>query len=88
MKYRVLWFVEIVLVALLAFVLVVPIQDYAMREFKEYMRNPSPATSKAFQDKSEEEFHLRLMVAIPLAAVVFTLAIPIFRIRTRSRKTS
>jgi hypothetical protein len=88
MKYRVLWFIEIVLVALLALVLLVPIQDYAMREFKEYTRNPSPATLKAFQDKSEEESRLRLMIATPLAAVMFTLAIPIFRIRKRSRRPS
>ena len=88
MKYRVLWFVEIVLVVLLALVLLVPVQDYAMREFKEYMQNPSPATLKTFQNKSAEESQLRLMIVIPLAAVVSTLTIPIFRIRNRSRRTS
>jgi len=86
MRHQVLWFIEIVLVALLFLVLVVPIQDYAMREYKEYLRYPSPATLKAFQDKAEEESRLRHEVAISIAAVVLILAIPIYRMRHRSPK--
>jgi hypothetical protein len=86
MKYRVLWLVEIMLVVFFFLVLVVPIQDYAMREFKVYLRHPSPATLKAFQDKAEEESRLRHEIAIPIAAVVLTLAIPIYRMRHRSPK--
>jgi len=86
MKYRALLFLEVVLVLVLLFVVFVPIQDYAMREFKEYLRHPSPQTLKAFQDKSQEESKLRRNIAIPLAAVVLTLAIPIYRIRRRATK--
>jgi hypothetical protein len=86
MKYRALWFLEVVLVVALFFVLLVPIQDYAMREFKEYLRHPSPRTLKAFQEKSQEESGLRQNIAIPLAIVVLALALPIYRIRHRSAK--
>jgi hypothetical protein len=86
MRYRALWFVEIVLVVVLLFVLFVPIQDYAMREFKEYLRHPSQQTRRVFEEKSQEESRLRRNIAIPLAVVVFTLAIPIYRIRRRTTK--
>jgi hypothetical protein len=86
MKYRALWFLEVVLVVVLFFVLFVPIQDYAMREFKEYLRHPSPQTLKAFQEKSREESRLRERIAIPLVIVVLTLAVPIYRIRHRTTK--
>jgi len=36
-----------------------------MREFKEWYRNPSPDTLKAFRLKQEEESHLRLVTAAP-----------------------
>jgi hypothetical protein len=85
MKYRALWFIEIVLIALLALVLLLPIRDYAMKEYKEYTQHPSPETLKAFHDKSEEESRLRQIIAIPIAVVVLTLAIPIYRIRRRTR---
>ena len=59
-----------------------------MREFKEYLRHPSPQTLKAFQEKSQEESRLRQEIAIPIAVVVLTLAIPIYRIRYRTKKAS
>jgi hypothetical protein len=37
-----------------------PIQDYALSEFKDWQRNPSPQTLKAFQDKRQREVHLRI----------------------------
>jgi hypothetical protein len=86
MKYRALRFIEITLVVLLFLVLVLPIQDYAMREFKEYLRHPSPETFKPFQNKAEEEPRLRRAIAIPIATVALILAIPIYRTRKRSLK--
>ena len=86
MKYGALWFLEVMLVVALVLVLLVPVQDYAMREFKEYLRHPSPETLKAFQDKNQEEFRIRRNIAIPIAVVVAVLAIPIFRIRSRRNK--
>ena len=64
-SYRVLWVCEVVSIVIFAFVLTVPVQDYAMREFKEWYRNPSPDTLKAFRLKQEEESHLRLVTAAP-----------------------
>jgi hypothetical protein len=58
MKYRVLWFIEIILIAMLFLALTLPIQDYAMREYKEYLRDPSAATRKAFDDKKQDESRL------------------------------
>jgi hypothetical protein len=86
MKYRALRFLEAVLVVALLFVLFVPIQDYAMSEFKEYVRHPSPQTLKTFQQKNQEESRLREIIAIPLAIVVLALAIPIYRNRKRTTK--
>jgi hypothetical protein len=62
-----------------------PIQDYALREYKEYLRNPSPTTLKAFQDKAQEETSFRLMISIPIGAAMLTLAIPIFQIHKKRR---
>jgi len=86
MKYRALWFTEIVLIVLLLGVVYVPVQDYAMTEYKEYLRHPSPITLKAFQDKTEEEFRLRKIAAIPIAIGLFTIAVAISRVRRRSPK--
>jgi hypothetical protein len=86
MMYRTLWFLEVVLVVILVFVLTVPVQDYALREFKEYWRHPSPQTLQAFRDKTEEESQLRHEIAIPIAAVVLTVAILLYRKRHRSPK--
>jgi hypothetical protein len=87
MWYRALWLVEIILMLLLALVLLLPIQDYAMREFKEYLENPSPQRLKTFQDKSAEETQLRHGIALPIAAVVVILAIPLYRRRNRNPRT-
>lgn len=54
MKYRVLWLLEIVLGALLLFVMFVPIQDYALREYKEYLGHPSPETLKVFKRRAKK----------------------------------
>ena len=83
-SYRALCFLEIVVVVAFLFVLTVPIQDYAMSEFKEYMRHPSPETLQVFRDKKEEEVRLREKTAIPIAFVAVALAFPILRHR-RSR---
>ncbi len=40
--YSIFWVLEIVTIAGLALILWLPIQDYALREFKDWQRNPSP----------------------------------------------
>ena len=88
MMYRTLWFLEVLLVAALVLVLLVPIQDYAMKEYREYLRHPSPETLKAFRDKASEEPRVRYKVAIPIGATMLVLAIPIFLIPRRRAKAS
>jgi hypothetical protein len=87
MTYRALWTLEIVVGVTLLLVLMVPTQDYAMREFREYLRHPSPQTLQAFYDKKQEEVRLREKIAVPIGLVTVALAIPIFRNR-RSRANS
>ena len=83
--YRVLWIVEMALCALLFLVLMLPIQDHALREYKEYLRNPSAVALRAFQDKAQEEKSLRLVISLPIGAAMLALAIPIFRIREKRK---
>jgi len=78
--YRAFVFLEVVLIVIFLFALV-PIQDYAIREFREYMRNPSPQTRQAFLDKKREETRLHEKIAIPIACIAVVLMIPIFRNR-------
>ena len=86
--YRVLWFLEIVAILVVAFVLTIPIQDYALREFKEWQRHPSPETMKAFQEKSNEEPQLRMIIAVPFAVAAILLAFPLVKFRSKSPKAN
>lgn len=84
--YRILWVFEAMTVVAVAFLLTLPIQDYAMREFKEWKRNPSIETERAFRDKQREEPLLRLTIAAPFTAAALLLAIPLFKFRQKQRK--
>jgi hypothetical protein len=88
MMYRALWLIELLLTVVLVLVLLVPIQDYAMREYKEYLKHPSPETLEAFQDKAGEEPRVRAKVAISIGATMLVLAAPIFLTRRRRAKAS
>jgi hypothetical protein len=72
---------ELMLALAIALVLLVPIQDYAMKEFKEYTRNPSEQTLSAFRDRTKEEQVLRQKIAVSLATAALVLSIPIGRLR-------
>ena len=67
---------------LFVFCLIMPIQDYAMTEYKAYMSHPSPETDAAFKRKVNEESWVRLMIAAPFGAVALTS----FVFRKRSAK--
>lgn len=84
--YRVLWSLEIVVVLVVAFVLTIPIRDYALREFKEWQRHPSPETMRAFQEKSNEESQIRMIIAVPFAVAAVLLAFPLVKFRSKSSK--
>jgi len=83
--YSVFWILELLTIAAFAFILVLPIQDYALREFKEWQRNPSPQTLKAFQDKRQDELRLRMTVAVPFLVLAVLLAFPLFRSRQKPK---
>lgn len=82
--YRVFWVFEVLAILVVGFVLTIPIQDYALREFKEWYSHPSPETLKAFQEKRQEEFRLRLTIAAPFGAAALLLAFPLVKFRSKS----
>ena len=82
--HRVLCLLEFVLIAAFLFVLMVPIQDYAMQEFKQYIDHPSPQSLQAFRDKKEVEVRLREKTAVVIVFIAVVLAVPTFQSR-RSR---
>jgi hypothetical protein len=84
--YRILWLFEAMAVVAVAFLLTIPIQDYAMREFKEWQRHPSIQTERAFRDKQREEPLLRLTIAAPFTAAALLLAIPLYRLKRKQQR--
>jgi hypothetical protein len=86
--YSVFWILELLTIAVLALILWLPIQDYALREFKDWQRNPSPKTLKALQDKRQDEVRLRLTAAVPLLALAALLAFRLFQSRTKAKASN
>jgi hypothetical protein len=88
--YRILSIVEISAIVIATFVLIVPIQDYALREFKEWLSHPSPETLTAFHNKQQEESQVSIdhrgpfrypgssvgLSSVPIASEVKKLARP------------
>jgi hypothetical protein len=83
--YRVLSVVEISAIVIATFVLIVPIQDYALSEFKKWYSHPSPETLMAFRSKQHEESPLRMTIAAPFVALAVLLAFPLYRLRPKSQ---
>ena len=86
--YSFLWILELSTIAALALVLVLPIQDYALREFKDWQRNPSPQTLKSFQDKQQNEVRLRMTIAVPFMILAALIAFGLFRSRPSSETSN
>jgi nitric oxide reductase large subunit len=70
---------EVITVGILTLILILAIQDFALRKFGEWYRNPAERTLKAFQQKQAEEFYVRLAAAAPFAVVALLLARPLVR---------
>src|SRR5207244_9762694 len=83
--YRILWVVEIIAIVIATFVVTVPIQDYALREFKEWLSRPSPEALSAFRNKQQEESRLRMTIAAPFVTLAILLALPLYRLRPKSK---
>ena len=86
--HNILWILELLTIAVLALILVLPIQDYALREFKDWQRNPSPQKLKAFQDKRQDEPRLRMTIAVPFIALAVLLAFPLSRYRPKPKTSN
>ena len=84
--YRILWVFEAITIVAFAFLLTMPVQDYAMREFKEWQRHPSAETEGAFRDKQREEPLMRLTVAAPFGATALLLTIPLYHLRRKRQR--
>ncbi len=86
--YGVFWILELLTIAVLALILWLPIQDYALREFKDWQRNPSSQTLKALQDKRQDEVRLRLTAAVPFLALAVLLAFRLFQFRAKPKASN
>jgi len=85
-SYNLLLLLEILIILCVVLLLTLPIQDYALREFKESLRNPSAENTAPFRQKQEVEPRVRLIIAAPFAAAALLLAIPLIRVRPKPRK--
>jgi hypothetical protein len=85
-SYKLLLLAEILIILFFILLLSLPIQDYALREFKESLRNPSAEKVAAARQKQEKEPRVRLVIAAPFALAALLLAIPLFRVH-RNRKS-
>ena len=68
-----LWTVQGVLVLTIALLLVLPIQDHGLAQFKEWQDHPSADALRAFQDKKRQEWQIKLSLVVPLVIVVLLL---------------
>jgi hypothetical protein len=82
--HPVLWILEIAAIVLMALLFLLPIQDYARREYMVWYIHPSEENLRAFQAKQHEEFLVRLGLATPIAIAALLLAL---RLRSKSRKS-
>jgi hypothetical protein len=86
--YRILWAFEVVLILVIALILAIPIMDYGQREHMAWFLHPSAETLKAWQEKRREEFRVRLSTAAPIATAALLLAFPLFRLRSKTKKSA
>jgi len=86
--YRAAWVLEILLIALVALILSIPIADYSRREFGEWYRRPSPETLQRLREKRQEEFRFRCMTAAPFAIAAAILPFFLGRIKPASDSSS
>ena len=83
--YVVLWVFEILAIIVMVLVMVLPIQDYALREFIEWREHPSPETYKVFIEKQREERAVRFIIAVPFGVTAVLLTGPLKKYRQKLR---
>jgi len=81
-----LWPLEIAAIALTLLFAVFPDLDYALREYRAYLAQPSQQTLQAFERKRSEEPLFRTAIAGSFGLLAGLIAVPISRIRKRNRQ--
>ena len=74
--------VDVILLVLAALAFMLPIQDYALHEYRIWLRNPSAQNWRAFQGKKKEEIEIRTEVGFLLALTGVGLGLYIVRKRS------
>ena len=77
--YRLLWVCEAVAIVGLVLALIVPIQDYALREYIAWRQHPSPETYQALLEKQRQGRAVRVWVAVPFGVAAILLTGPLRR---------
>lgn len=83
--YVVLWVFEVLAIIAIVVAMVLPIQDYALREFVEWREHPSPQTYKIFVEKQRQERAVRFVIAFPFLITAVLLTGPLKRYRQKLR---
>jgi hypothetical protein len=83
--YVLAWVGEVLALVALVLVLVLPIQDYAIKEFFAWREHPSPETYKAYLEKQQQERGIRMVLAVPCLAVAMLLVGPLRKHRWNTR---
>lgn len=83
--YVVLWVVEVRAIIAMVSAMVLPIQNYALREFIEWREHPSSETYKAFIEKQRQERGVRFIIAVPFAITAVLLTGPLRKYRKKLR---
>lgn len=83
--YVVLRVLEALMIVGLVLAIALPIQDYALPEFRQWQQHPSPETYKAFLEKQRQERAARLGIAAPFAIAAVLLEGPLRKHRKKLR---
>ena len=86
--YVVLWVFEVLAIIAMVLAMVLPIQDYALREFIEWREHPSSETYQLYIEKQRQERAVRFIIAIPFGVTAVVLTAPLKKYRQKLRSLS
>jgi hypothetical protein len=72
---------EVVLILLTMITFILPVQDYGLREYKEWWSNRTPEAWKAFENKKEKEFEVHVAIGSAFGLSAMGLGVLIIRKR-------
>jgi len=86
--YVAFWVLEIVAIIAIALVLVLPVQDFALREFVDWREHPSSESLEKFIAKQQQERVMRFIIAVPLGVTAVIVAGTLKKYRQKLRTAS